>query len=380
MVGDYSLNTLLHLGYVKRVRGGRGAHGGGKGKTGRGGKDVIVSVPLGTVVWELGEGGEKKLIADIGQDEPVVVAKGGGGGRGNSMFATSTRQEPLLSESGEDGERRFLLLELKLLADVGIVGKPNAGKSTLLALCTRARPKVADYPFTTVEPVMGVVGGRDNNFVMMEIPGLLEGAHKGVGLGHQFLRHSERSRIILHILDGISADPVRDLQDLRHELGQFNPSLVEKPFVVAVNKIDILEAHQRIGDLKRELGSVGNYTSFISAATGEGVKPLIEKLSEVLRGLPRIAASVKDGDAHQAERAFRVSERDTLRIERDKGSYVVYCPPAERLVSLANLKDWRVVVQLRRELKRLGVDRALESYDIQPGDTVRIGRIEMEWT
>ncbi len=318
-------------------------------------------------------------MADVVEEEPVLVARGGKGGRGNSSFVTSTQQEPLLAERGGEGERGTLLLELKLLADVGIVGKPNAGKSTLLGLCTRARPKVAPYPFTTIEPLMGVVGGREDNFVMMEVPGLVEGAHQGVGLGHQFLRHSERSRILLYLLDGLSLDPANELYQIKEELRQFNPVLLEKPMLVAVNKIDIPEVQQRIEELRPQLSNTGESPFFISAATGEGVKPLIDKISEILGNVPRTVVSAEGGGILQVQRAIRSSERKDLRIERERDMYVVYCQAAEQLIAMANLKDWRVMVQLRRELKRLGVDKALERQGIEPGDTVRIGDMEMEW-
>jgi GTP-binding protein len=293
-----------------------------------------------------------------------------------------------------------LLLELKLLADVGILARPNAGKSTLVSRCSAARPKIADYPFTTVEPVLGVVRRGQRTFVMMEVPGLLEGAHRGVGLGHQFLRHAERARLYLHLLDGLSEDPAADFRMVNQELAQWSPALAAKPQIVAVNKLDVTEVRQRRPALERELrraaaelapGVPGWDTPvhFISAATGEGVDALMTRIFQALEALPPpleeapveprpepVAAGARAGGYRSARAALR---RPSGAVEVVNGVYVVHSTELERLVALADMDDPRVVVQVWREMTRRGLARQLEEAGVQAGDTVRIGPAEMEW-
>ena len=408
IVGDPSLNTLLHLKFSSTIYVERGKHGKGKGMQGGHGEDDIIKVPLGTLVRLRNEDGTSELIADITGETPFLVAQGGRGGWGNTRFATSTNQEPLLSQKGELGEYVVLLLELKLLADVGLLAKPNAGKSTLISHCSAAQPRIASYPFTTVEPVLGVVGSRDKSFVMMEIPGLIEGAHDGVGLGDQFLRHAERARIYIHILDGLSEDPIADYHMVNEELRQFNPALAEKPQVIAVNKLDVTEVRARQGELEQavlaavesrtlasgpaategistERGSWETKPSpifFISAATGEGIDALlghvIELLDKTIVAESKIAA---EAEAEPAGPNFRRSRRTTRpnTFHKDKGVYVIESEHLERLTALADTRDYRVVLQIWREMTRLGLARTLEEAGIEAGDTIRIGRAEMEW-
>ena len=319
------------------------------------------------------------MLADIVSEEPVVIARGGRGGKGNARFATATNQEPGLAEAGERGETLQLLLELKLLADVGIVGKPNAGKSTLLGSCTRAKPKVADYPFTTIEPVLGVVNIREDSFVLMDIPGLVEGAHKGIGLGHEFLQHMERTRLLIYLVDGLSLAPAKDFKEVMEELRLFDPALVEKLDIIAVNKIDVPEAREGIAKVRDELEALGKPLYFISAATGEGVEPLMSTAAGVLRDIPIARPNVELIGTRRDESAVSALAVDALRVEKDNEEYVVHCPAVERLIAGANLEDWRVIVQLRHQLQRLGVDRELERQGVRPGDTVHIGEVELEW-
>ena len=228
LVGDPSYNTLLHIKFNSTVYCESGGHGKGKNKRGANGKDTHIPVPIGTVVWRLNRDGSRDFLTDISNTNPYLVSRGGRGGWGNSRFATSTNQEPVLAERGEKGDAAVLFLELKLLADVGLLARPNAGKSTLISRCSAAKAKVADYPFTTVEPVLGVVRSGNSDFVMMEIPGLLEGAHKGVGLGHQFLRHAERARLYVHLIDGLSEDPAADYRMVHDELAALQPGAGRK--------------------------------------------------------------------------------------------------------------------------------------------------------
>ena len=253
IMGDASINTLLHLKYNSTFYLQRGSHGKGKNQRGANGKDTQIRVPMGTVVWRMHPDGSKDFVADVTSDDPVLVAKGGEGGWGNARFVSSTNQEPMLAQSGSKGEYSVLWLEMKLLADVGLLAKPNAGKSTLISRCSAARPKVADYPFTTVEPVLGVVTHGGQDFVMMEVPGLLEGAHRGIGLGHQFLRHAERARVYVHLIDGMSDDPAGDYLMLNRELREFSPMLAAKPQVVAVSKLDTTETYELRDVIEEEL-------------------------------------------------------------------------------------------------------------------------------
>ncbi len=398
LVGDPSINTLLHLKFNSTIYVERGKHGKGKGMRGGNGPDDMIKVPLGTMVRRRNPDGTEEFIADIIDETPSLVAQGGRGGWGNTRFATSTNQEPLLSQKGEQGEYAVLMLELKLLADVGLLAKPNAGKSTLISHCSAAQPRIASYPFTTVEPVLGVVASRNKSFVMMEIPGLIEGAHDGVGLGDQFLRHAERARIYIHILDGLSEDPIADYHMVNEELRQFNPALAEKPQVIAVNKVDVTEVRARQGELEQEvLAAVesGNPTTeptpwetkpspifFISAATGEGIDALlghvIELLDKTIATESQIAA---EAEAEPVGLEFRRSRR-TIRpstFHKDEGVYVIESEQLERLTALADTRDYRVVLQIWREMTRLGLARRLEDAGIEAGDTIRIGRAEMEW-
>jgi GTP-binding protein len=266
-------------------------------------------------------------------------------------------------------------LEVKLIADVGIIGKPNAGKSTLLATCSRARPKVADYPFTTVAPVLGVVETRREQFVMVDIPGLLEGAHKGVGLGTRFLRHAERTRAFVHLLDGLSSDLRGDFDQTIQELRLYNTDMGDRPQVVVVNKLDVTEVRERQEQIKEELVGHGD-VSFISAATGEGVQDLLGKVLGVLGSLPRPQVGGEKTSEWRAEDR-REARRPT--VTRDGDVLVVDAPWAQRIVERVDLDDYRVRLQLLRELTRVGVVKALEAAGIARGDFVRFGDIELEW-
>ena len=383
--GDPSLNTLLHLKFNSTIYADRGVHGKGKTKRGADGQDTVIRLPLGTEVYLRDAEGETTLIADVVDTEPHLVARGGAGGWGNTRFVSSTNQEPVLAQKGEKGESVVLFLELKLLADVGLIARPNAGKSTLIQWCSAAKPKVAEYPFTTVEPVLGVVRSRGQDFVMMEVPGLLEGAHRGVGLGHQFLRHAERTRVYVHLLDGISDDPLGDLRMLKNELRQFNPELAGKEEIVAVNKIDITEVRERKADIERNLREadspdgdleVPQQVMFISAATGEGVDELLGQLIELLDTLP-----VKSAETIQQEPRSEPlpRHREPEAVYKEGGVFVVVSENLERLVALADTRDQRVMIQLWRELTRRGLARRLTDAGIQAGDTIRIGAVELDW-
>ena len=388
LVGDPSYNTLLHIKFNSTVYGQNGRHGGGRNRSGATGPDTVMPVPIGTVVTRLNEDGTKEILADIRSETPYLVARGGKGGRGNTRFATATNQEPILSERGQRGESAVLLLELKLLADVGLIARPNAGKSTLISMCSGAKAKVADYPFTTVEPVLGVVRVGRSDFVMMEIPGLLEGAHEGVGLGDQFLRHAERARLYVHLLDGLSEDPVADYRMVNDELFQFNPELTQKQQLIVVNKLDVTEVREQQEELSARLrdaisdsveppGGPGTAdVLFISAATGEGVDKLLRWIARRLAELPKDDLE-SDLEPVHVINPRREQTRETVRVVNDV--YVIDSEPLERLSALADTRDQRVLLQLWREMRKSGVAQQLVDAGIEAGDTIRLGKVEVEW-
>ena len=386
--GDPSLNTLLHLKFNSTLYIAAGGHGKGKNKRGKNGAEKIIPVPLGTELWQRTGRRTREFLLDVVDSTPHLVALGGKGGRGNARFVSATNQEPVLSEQGEQGERVVLFLELKLLADVGLLARPNAGKSTLMSRCSGARPKVAEYPFTTVEPILGAVRNREKDFVLMEVPGLLEGAHRGVGLGQQFLRHAERARVYVHLLDGSSEDPVADFHMLNNELEQFNDGLVQKPKIIAVNKLDLPDVRDGQSELRDKLtraaaewqpaGGVNGLQTpvvFLSAVTGEGLQGLLDRMVALLDAIPK-EAPVEAAPAWVGTR-HRQHLPDKVWVEA--GVYVVQCDVLERLAAMADPRDSRVVIQLWREMERRGLARNLVDAGIEAGDTIRIGTVEVEW-
>ena len=383
--GDNSFNTLLHLKFNSTIYVERGGHGGGKDRTGRNGQSQIINVPMGTLIWKEYEDGERYLVADICDNNPVLVAEGGKGGWGNTRFVSPTNQEPLLAQNGERGDRSILFLELKLLADVGLLACPNAGKSTLISRCSRAKPKVADYPFTTVEPVLGVVSAHGQDFVMMEVPGLLEGAHAGIGLGHQFLRHAERARVYVHILDGLADDPSEQYEMLNNELRLFSESLGGKPQVVVVNKIDVTEVRETQGEVTalirekaKEQGIDDLEVLFMSAVTGEGVNDLLGKIVELLA---KTAKEAEEAEANAVPEPVQWgrSKRTANRITKIVGGFAVESQELERLVAMADTRDRRVLLQLWDQMNKNGIARMLEEAGIEAGDTILIGKAEISW-
>lgn len=282
LVATHSLSTLSHLRHRRHYRAGKGAHGKGKNQHGKKGKDLILEVPLGTLVQRR-EDDRWVTVADLTvQGQKVLVADGGRGGWGNTHFVSSTNQAPRMAQKGKLGEEYGILLDLKLLADVGIIGYPNVGKSTLLSVVSRATPKIADYPFTTTDPVLGVVELGYRSFVVAEIPGLIEGAHRGCGLGYDFLRHIERTKVLIHLLDGSAEHPVSHLHKTNEELTLFDPALGDKPQLVAVNKIDLPSVRVWLPELKTMLEELNMPVYFISAATGEGTYELMAKTAKML--------------------------------------------------------------------------------------------------
>ncbi len=373
MVGSARHNTLVNFRRKRHFRASRGEHGRGKKMQGARGKDLRIEVPLGTVIRDAETG---EVLGDLVMEgQEVMVASGGRGGRGNAAFAGPTHQAPRFAEKGESEESRWLLLELKLIADVGIVGCPNAGKSTLLAAVSAARPKVADYPFTTLTPSLGVVTLGDTSWVMADIPGLIEGAHEGAGLGHKFLRHVERTRLVLHLLDGMSEDPVGDWRRINLELTLYSARLGDRPQIVAVNKMDIPEVRERWPALREALVQEGAEALPISAATGKGVRALLGRISRALVELPEEPPSsgeVKSFGVEEDEDEFRVSSEGEAR-------WRVVGKRVERSAEMTDWNNLEAIRRFQRIIDAMGVTEVLEEAGVEPGDTVLVGEAELEW-
>lgn len=342
-----------------------GADGAGGRKTGRSGADVTVKVPVGTIALDA----EGALIADLDRaDAEMVVAHGGVGGRGNVHFKSSRRRAPDYAEPGIKGEEREITLDLKLIADAGLVGPPNAGKSSLLAALTAAHPKVGAYPFTTLDPELGVADTEGGRIVIADIPGLIEGAAQGAGLGLRFLRHVERTRALVYVLDGASQDPWHDLETVRQELALFSAELAARPYVVAANKVD-LEPARRLRTKNRRRG-----VYFVSALTGEGLPELMDAVVKLVASAP--APSLP---AAALVRKLPVRKSSRMLVEKVPTGFVVSGERVERLVERTNLDSEGGLARFQRELDRLGVNQALEAAGVEPGDTVRIADVEFEY-
>lgn len=316
---DPGLNTLLAFRYKRIYKAGRGAHGEGGGRAGRSAEDLTIRVPVGTRVTDEGTG---DLLADLTRPgESVIVARGGRGGRGNAHFATPTHRAPREAEPGESGQERWLVLELRLLADAGLVGLPNAGKSSLLSRISAARPKIADYPFTTVEPVLGVVALPDApGIVVADVPGLIEGAHRGAGLGHEFLRHIDRTRVLVHVVDLSGPDPLAAVGTVERELGLYAPALRTKPVLIAANKMDLPEARARWAAFAETLRARGQTVLPLSAATGEGIPALLTALVAMLRAVSPPADLGADGEESISREEKSASDmRAPRRVRRKSG-------------------------------------------------------------
>lgn len=373
---DPNLSTLMDFRYKVHYKAKRGQHGQGSNKIGRSAEDMIIRVPPGTVVKDAETG---NIMADLVEEgHSFIVAKGGRGGRGNVRFVSSTHRAPDFAEKGEPGEERWVLLELKLLADVGLIGFPNAGKSTLLSRMTAARPKIADYPFTTLYPNLGIVDpgfGEGKSFVLADIPGLIEGAHEGQGLGHEFLRHVERTRVLIHVLDmtGLERDPLDGFKIINDELKNYSDTLLNKPQIIAANKMDIPEAKENYDRVKTILGEKGYEVMPVSGATGEGIQELKKKIGTILSKMPK-EVPVK----HLKE--YTIVEEEPFKIEKLTGEFQVKGKYVERLVAMTDLENPSAVKRLQRAFKRIGLDQELKKQGIKLGDTVKIGEAEFYYT
>lgn len=358
--------------HFKAAHGGRG---GSFNKTGASASALVVEVPPGTMVRDADSGA---LLADLVRSgEEVRVAKGGRGGRGNTHFATPAHQAPRYAEKGEPGEERWLRLELKLIADVGLVGVPNAGKSTLLSVVSHARPRIADYPFTTLEPNLGVVVYDDRELVLADIPGLIEGASMGVGLGHAFLRHVQRTRLLVHLLNGANDNPVADYSQINTELALYDEHLAHKPQIVVFNKIDLPEAQARWPEVQSELKARGIDALAISSLTHANVQALVQRVFQIADSLP------EDTAPRQAETPLYELPQDefAFAITRDrKGDFHVKGKRIERAAAMTYWDNDEAVMRFQNILETLGISKALTDAGVQIGDTVFIGDNELEWT
>ena len=369
---DAQLASLGDFRYKHEFQASDGAPGEGENRSGKAAKDLIVRLPTGTTVRDTATGEE---VADLTTDgAEIVAARGGAGGRGNARFATSTRRAPRIALDGESGEERELELELRLIADVGLAGLPNAGKSSLLAALTRARPKIAAYPFTTLTPNLGVARLDERELVIADIPGLIEGASTGAGLGEEFLRHIERTRLVVHVVDASLPDPLADIATIDAELDAYGHGLRELPELVALNKIDLAEARDRVPSFVEALTAQGRESVAVSAASGEGVDRLAKRLFSLVP--PRAVAAA----AEPAERriVFKGGPAD-VRVEREGEAYRVR---GERIERLATGIDWdsgEASAYFHRMLQRHGVERRLRELGVKEGDTVRVGKLELEW-
>ena len=373
-VADEGLSTLMDFKYRRHFKAMRGTHGQGKNMHGAGGEDLTVKVPVGTVIRD---DDTREVIADLTRNgQEVVVARGGRGGRGNARFATSVNKAPSLSENGEPGQERWVKLELKLLADVGLVGFPNAGKSTLISRLSAARPKIADYPFTTLVPNLGVVVTRSKeSFVVADIPGLIEGAHQGSGLGHEFLRHIERTRVLLFVLDTAQTegrDVCEDYRVLRQELELYRPDLMKRPFLIVANKMDIPEAQENYERLRAEFGHL---VHAVSAVTGLGVNALVEETFHLLQSVPRdIVISGEEPVIRRFE------EEEAFRIERVNGVFEVSGKRIEKILAMTNFNTDEGLRRFQMIVEKMGLEEALRRQGIKPGDTVKIDDFEFEYS
>ncbi len=371
---DPQMNTLFKFQGGIHFRAERGEHGSGMNQHGRGSEDLFVGVPPGTIVRDADTG---ELLGDLTQpEETLLVAHGGRGGRGNASFKSSANQAPRISEKGQEGQERWLQLELKLIADVGLVGLPNAGKSTLLSVFSAARPKIADYPFTTLTPNLGVVEvGDAPPFVVADIPGLIEGAHEGKGLGDQFLRHVERTKLLVHLVDGSAVAPLEDFETINEELVSFDERLATRPQVVVITKMDLPDAQEQAAELRAALEARGHEVMEISAVTQENVRTLKYRIAQLLTELPEPEPLVEEARIYrplEAPGQFMVEQEDDE-------TWVVSGQEIERIISMLNWEQEESIQRLQRQFRAMGVTDALQRAGIQVGDTVRVGEAEFEW-
>ena len=374
---DQDANTLIDFRYKKKFKAENGNNGEGARRFGKSGEDLYIKVPIGTIVKDAKTG---RVLADLSEKEQkALILRGGRGGKGNSNFATATRQAPRFAQDGEDGEEKELILELKLLADVGLIGFPNVGKSTLLSIVTDAKPKIADYHFTTLDPNLGVVKKEyGDSFVIADIPGIIEGASEGVGLGIQFLRHIERTRLLLHVIDVSGSegrDPVEDFYTINEELKKYSQKLSERKQIIVANKIDSMQDESLYNNLEKLAKEKGLEIFKISAATNVGIKELMNHVSQVLKTLPKEnLVEIKD-----EEKVYTLEDEEPFTINKEGNNYIIDGPAVEKLMKRVNLNDNESMYYFHKMLDELGVSQKLKEMGIKDGDNVTIAGWELEW-
>ena len=376
-VVDSDSNTLIDFRFTKKFKAEDGQNGSGSHRFGKSGEDIYIKVPLGTIVKDAESG---KVIVDMskpGQKE--LILKGGKGGKGNSHFATSTRQAPRFAIDGEKGKEKEIILELKLLADVGLLGFPNVGKSTILSRVTKATPKIADYHFTTIDPNLGVVKTEyGDSFVLADIPGIIEGASDGVGLGTQFFRHVERTRLLLHVIDVAGTegrDPVDDFNKINTELEKYSEKLASRKQIIVANKIDSMQDEENFKALEQLAKERDMEIYKISAVTGEGLNELFNHVAKLIKTLPKEdVVEVEDRIVYTLE-----DDKDEFEIEVNGTEFIVTGPAVERLMGRVNIGDNESYHYMEKMLKKLGIEQALKDKGVKEGDTVKILEWEFEW-
>ena len=368
------MNTLMYFKRRRHFKADHGKAGGSSRKSGADASNLEIEVPRGTVIYDAET---NAILADLTEeDESVVVLHGGRGGRGNAHFSSSSNQAPRMAEKGEPGKELWIRLELRLIADVGLVGIPNAGKSTLLSVISNAKPKIADYPFTTLEPNLGVVIVNHQDFVVADIPGLIEGAHMGVGLGHSFLRHVQRTRLLVHLLDGMSENPIADFNQINAELSLFDERLSDRQQIVVFTKMDIPEVQARWQSVQGALAERGVEAMAISAVTHDNVQALIHKMFETLETLPRVIPKEKP-----TMTVYELPEEEiSFDIEKlEEGVYEVSGEQIERAALMTYWDYEEAIKRFQKTLEALGIYQALKDAGVEQGDTVIIGDNELEW-
>ncbi len=367
---DQGLHTLLDLRYQKILKGKKGENGRGKNQNGKGAEPLIVKVPQGTVVTDLETG---LIIADLSKkDQEEIIAKGGRGGRGNTAFKTQTNTAPDYSENGEEGERKNLKVEVKLLADVGLVGLPSVGKSTIISVISKSKPKIAAYHFTTLSPNLGVTKATDGrSFVVADLPGLIEGASKGEGLGDKFLRHIERTKVIAHVIDMSGSemrDPYEDYLLINKELEEFNPKLLSKPQIIIANKMDLPKAKENLEEFKKK---VKDEIFEISAATNYGLQKVVDRLADLLDEIPN--NPLYEDNQIESHILYKFKKEEPYTITRDSdGTWVISGKEIERIFKMTKFNSEEAIYRFAKKLRRLGIDAKLESLGAEVGDQVRI--------
>ena len=374
---DPNANTLIDFRYTKKFKAPNGENGSGGNKYGKSGEDLYVNVPIGTIIKDAETG---KIVADLSEEgQEELILKGGRGGKGNSHFATATRQVPRFAQAGEEGEEKEIILELKLLADVGLLGFPNVGKSTFLSVVTDAKPKIANYHFTTIEPNLGVVKTKNgNSFVIADIPGIIEGASAGIGLGIQFLRHVERTRLLLHFIDvsGIEGrNPVEDYYTINEELKKYSEKLSTRKQIIVATKTDIMQEDTAYKELEKLAKKEGLEIYKISGVTGEGVEELLSRVSEVLKTLPKEELIEKE------ERVVYTLEedKDEFIVRKENEIFVIEGKAINRLMGRINIDDNESMYYFQKSLKNLGIEDELKRQGIKEGDLVQVLNWTFEW-